>query len=514
MRRVMPVSVAAIWFAGTFFTQVNPALPAPAACTAVSFLPPSSFPVGTQPVALAVGDFNGDLKSDLAVVNQGSDNVSILLGNGSGGFGTPMNVATGTDPTWVAVGDFNQDGKLDMVVTSLQPISPAALGARVSVFLGNGAGGFAAPTNLGIASSPVSVATGDLNGDGHLDLTVGTRWAPSFDTGTIDVFLGDGAGGFTRNLNPPFGRYNAGANSEAGYLALADLNADLRLDLVVANPRKLSGLPGDTVSVLLGDAIPGGKVFELPVSYTVGPVPISFAMSDYNADGKLDLAVARGGSFFPLPSQGGLSLLLGDGAGGFGAATTIFQAGPGSFDGVGSVAAGHFNGDLNVDLAMVHTGNISILLGAGDGTFAAPVGLGSVGTRLIATDLNGDDMHDLAVAQSSANQVAIFMNSCADAPSTPTPTPSPTNTMTQSPTETPTLTRTVTETPTTATRTETPTETPTQTETPTLTLTPTETPHPGQTRQLTFTPRETFTPRPTFTPRETFTPRPTFTPRS
>ena len=125
---------------------------------------PSAFGAGTTPYSVAVGDFNGDGKLDLAVANEGSDNVSILLGNGDGTFQAAVDYGAGTDPDSVAVGDFNGDGKLDLVVANDDS-------NNVSILLGNGDGTFQAAVNYGV-SAPSSVAVGDFNGDGKLDLAV------------------------------------------------------------------------------------------------------------------------------------------------------------------------------------------------------------------------------------------------------------------------------------------------------------------------------------------------------
>ena len=90
---------------------------------------------------MAVGDFNGDGKQDLAVANPDSDNVSILLGNGAGSFSAATNFGVGTDPDSVAVGDFNGDGKQDLAVANSDS-------NNVSILLGDGAGSFSAATNF------------------------------------------------------------------------------------------------------------------------------------------------------------------------------------------------------------------------------------------------------------------------------------------------------------------------------------------------------------------------------
>src|SRR5205807_548270 len=136
---------------------------APAALGAVSFAPASNFGVGAGPFSVALGDFNGDGKPDLATANNGSANVSVLLGDGSGTFGASTGFPAGDHPDGIAAGDFNGDGKLDLATAN-------AASGDVSVLLGNGSGGFGAPASFGVGSFPTAVAVGDFNRDGRLDL--------------------------------------------------------------------------------------------------------------------------------------------------------------------------------------------------------------------------------------------------------------------------------------------------------------------------------------------------------
>ncbi|MGH9844241.1 MAG: FG-GAP repeat domain-containing protein, partial [Blastocatellia bacterium] len=127
--------------------------PSSTSCATPSFAAAANFAVGAQPESVAVGDFNLDGKPDLAVANGDSANVSVLLGQGSGGFGAATNFSVSLGPTSVAVGDFNLDGKPDLATANLAS-------DNVSVLLGQGSGGFGAATNFGVGSIsfPVSVA--------------------------------------------------------------------------------------------------------------------------------------------------------------------------------------------------------------------------------------------------------------------------------------------------------------------------------------------------------------------
>jgi hypothetical protein len=143
------------------------AFAAPGVAQTVSFSARRDFAISSGiyagPYAVAVGDFNGDGKPDLAVANWLSSNVSMLLGNGDGTFQAVRNFDVGSGPRSVAVGDFNGDGKPDLAVANYYP-------SNVSVLLGNGDGSFQAATNFDAGSGPDSVAGDDFNGDGQADL--------------------------------------------------------------------------------------------------------------------------------------------------------------------------------------------------------------------------------------------------------------------------------------------------------------------------------------------------------
>src|SRR6266851_2174943 len=137
----------------------------------VSFIARRDFDAGRDPRSVAVGDFNGDGVQDLAVANFGSNDVSVLLGNGDGTFQAPRNFGAGSFPDSVVVGDFNGDGVQDLAVANEGS-------ANVSVLLGNPDGSFQAPWNFAAGSSPRSVAVGDFNRDGLQDLAVANFGGP------------------------------------------------------------------------------------------------------------------------------------------------------------------------------------------------------------------------------------------------------------------------------------------------------------------------------------------------
>src|SRR5215469_7350876 len=144
-------------------------LRAPVTLADVKLAAPTSYPVGTSPAAIVLGDFNGDGKIDIAVANSGSGDVSILLGNGDGTFHPAVNYSAGHNPSMIAVGDFNGDGKLDLAV---ECDFDAAAGASVSILLGNGDGTFQAPKTLSLTAGLAWMAVADFDGDKKSDLAV------------------------------------------------------------------------------------------------------------------------------------------------------------------------------------------------------------------------------------------------------------------------------------------------------------------------------------------------------
>jgi FG-GAP-like repeat len=242
---------------------------------------------------VAVGDFNGAGKLDVAVANLGSGNVSILLGNGDGTLRAPVNYATGDSPNSIAVADFNGDGKLDLAVVNGGNNTGVS---SLSILLGNGDGTFNSVAKY-LASFGNSVAVGDFNQDGKLDVAVA-----NFGSSSVGVLLGNGDGTFKTAVNYV-------ADNASSSVAAGDFNGDGKLDLAVANIVSNSGL-GD-VSVLVGN---GDGTFRPPVNYGVGSNPSSVAVGDFNGDGKLDMAVANLGGYGNIAS---LSVLLGNGNGSF-----------------------------------------------------------------------------------------------------------------------------------------------------------------------------------------------------
>ena len=342
------------------------------------FLEAPEYPTGTSPQAVAVGDFNGDGKLDVAVVNGNANTVSVLLGNGDGTFQAKTDFATGSTPRGIAVGHFTSSGNLDLAVTNFASNT-------VSVLLGNGDGTFQAKIDTAVGSGPIGIAVSDFNNDGNSDLVVTNSTDPA---GTVSVLLGQGNGSFSTQVA-------YAVNSTPVSVAVGDFNGDGVMDLVVAN----NNTNANVVTVLLGNA---NGTFGAKASLPVGSDPVSVAVADFNNDLKLDIVVAD--------QQGNtVSVVLGNGDGTFQSHVEYFTAASPN-----GIVVGDFNGDGKLDLA-VSAGNgntVSILWGMGDGTFVGQVnaGSGDIPLALASGDFNGDGKLDLVTANSGRNSVSVILN--------------------------------------------------------------------------------------------------------
>ncbi len=359
----------------------------PASSGAVDFAPQKTYPVGTSPTAIVVGDFNGDGKPDLAVANSGSANVSVLLGNGDGSFQAAKNFATGGSPNSIAVGDFNGDGKLDLVVGDSGAQGGTGPGS-VMLLLGNGDGTFQPGIQLSVKASIVLAA--DVNLDGKPDLIADGS-----------LLLGNGDATFQ-----PAQNIGAGAPSLVG-----DFNGDGKPDLV-AGGGVLLGNGDGTFQSRVAFTLPSGCGLFCRQSFS------NVVAADFNGDSKLDLAIGRATKTCfdvcrAFPFSFSTLVLLGNGDGTFQAPKTV---GPGGF----FLVTGDFNGDGKPDIAAAPTISegssfFHLLLGKGDGTFPSTFDfdIGSGPDFLAAVDLKGDKLADIVSANLTEAAVGVMLNTSA-----------------------------------------------------------------------------------------------------
>jgi hypothetical protein len=346
---------------------------APAARAQLQFSGPVNYAAGTSPSIVVTGDFNGDGKLDQAVLNTGDHTVSILLGNGDGTFQPAINSPVGSSAGFMAAGDFNGDGKLDLVVAN-------GSANTVSVMLGDGDGTFQAAEEIKIGSSADFVAVGDINNDKKPDLLVSTIGTNAGSSGTpspgaLSILLGNGDGSFQAAKVTPM---DPSLDTPA-FVALGDFNGDGNLDVASGNEVNLTcniggaNCVGGNVLLFLGN---GDGTFQTPVKSSVDFSPLYFATGDFNRDGKADLAIVGLKAFKSQP-----------------------------------------------ELPAVQQRVISVVLGNGDGTFGAPIGVAALpasvfgchgaaaASNLVAADLNGDTKLDLILA------VSDLFSACQGSPS-------------------------------------------------------------------------------------------------
>ena len=361
---------------------------------APAFLPNDRrFSVGTSPGSVAIADFNGDGKLDIVTANEQSGDASVLLGDGKGGFspafGSPF--PAGHDPNDVTVGDFNRDGCLDLAFANHET-------QQLTVLLGDCRGRFApaphSPFSVAVRPHPHGIATGDFNGDGNLDL-VTDSWAED----RLELLFGDGRGGFTTP-----GTYVAVGKHPYQRVRAADLNGDGKTDIVSTN------LEGNNVTILLSDGKGGFR--QPPGSpFPCGDSPFNIAIGDVNGDGIPDLAIVNSpSSTSDRSGQDGLTILLGDGSGGFRTMTGSPLVTPKRPN---MVAIGDIHGDGIADVVVSNpdSDTITIFTMSRKGSVAARSTLSVPGhpKGLAIRDLNGDGKADIVVTNSATNTVTVIL---------------------------------------------------------------------------------------------------------
>jgi cysteine-rich repeat protein len=341
-----------------------------------------SFSVGANPVSVAVGDFNNDGAQDLVAANNDFDNViaqdtvSVLLGDGFGSFGAQSIFLAGTSPRSVAVGDFDSDGNQDLAVVN-------QASDNISILLGDGTGTFGAQSLFSVGPRPVFVVVDDFDSDSRPDLVVANE-----DSDSVGVLLGDG-----------FGSFSAQATFSVGNgplcVASGDFNNDGNQDLAAVNGDVDGVVTQDTVSVLLGDGLGS---FGAQAIFTVGSIPLSLIVDDFNDDATQDLATANFNSDNPLS----MSVLLGDGAGAFQSQRAL-AAGPNP----ASLAAGDLNNDGQEDIA---TNQVGVFLGDGAGFFGSQSIVSQVGSFVTIGDFNNDGVLDLVTTDPNSDSLRVILS--------------------------------------------------------------------------------------------------------
>jgi hypothetical protein len=390
----------------------------------------AEYAAGTNPQDLVLAQIDSDGRPDLVIADYYGSSIGVRLGNADGTFGSLQVSSTGSSPQSMTTGDFTGDGITDVVTGNV---------ADISLLTGNGDGTFQPPTSLSLpgqfppeytgatplAQIPVSVATGDLNGDGKLDLVVASDtsfsifrgcgtygcYYDNYSDGFVNVLTGNGAGGFG-----PAEVHHLGTGRSPGAIAVADINGDANADVITANN-------GD-LSVLLGN---GTGVVGSPIDSGSGNAFPSISLGDVDGDGKLDTLLNNGGR---------LSVQKGDGLGGFTAQSPVNSGDYWAY----AAVMGDLNADGKLDLVAVSAINnftctftddyggcisgyyttnrqANVLIGNGLGDFASPL-TSSLGTDIgsgwlpdvAVADLTGDQLPDLATIDNNAGKAIVAIN--------------------------------------------------------------------------------------------------------
>ncbi len=294
------------------------------------------YDAGLNPLAMTTADFNGDGHPDLAFANGQSieNNVSILLNNGDGTFGSTITLSDPDFPEYIVSGDFNGDGHADLALG----ISVFGEETDLHIYPGNGDGTFGTMASYqGRRGTATGLSLGDLNGDGRPDLVLAINRSLRPPKSTLAIFLGSADGSFQTALE--------NFSFLSGDLTIANLNGDQKPDLAVTDQ-------AGSVAYFQGK---GNGSFEAPIEYGAGFVPISVVAGDLNGDGTLDLVV---GHVF-----GTVSVLVGEPGGTFDSPVTYANGSSASVSIGDMITLGRFDSSKRLDAAVTefNTQDVAIL---------------------------------------------------------------------------------------------------------------------------------------------------------
>jgi hypothetical protein len=346
----------------------------------IAFAPATDYPVATNPAGVALADFNGDGRPDMAVTADAPDRVSILFNTGTGTFGPAIDIALagGSSPHAVVAIDVDNDDDLDLVVTRKNI-------GDIQILVNTG-GTFTLGATTSVAGlEPRSIVAGDLDGNGFIDVVTSNR-----DSNNVSVLLNT-SGTFAAAVT-----YTVGGDPRG--LSLGDFNGDHLHDIAVASndDRRVDVLPNI-----------GGGAFGTLSSLSVGPGvrPDGVTTGDFDRDGEIDVAAASSGAGFDI-----VDVFLNTGAGVFAGAVEYPVGGSNP----GGIVAADLDVDGVLDLATANqdSANLSTLRGLGAGTYGAAVisGVGTTPEAIASHYLDGNGSLDLVTVNSDSNTVSVLLN--------------------------------------------------------------------------------------------------------
>ncbi|HCA83717.1 MAG TPA: hypothetical protein DEP18_08005, partial [Flavobacteriales bacterium] len=337
--------------------------------------------INTQPNSSSIADFNGDGNTDLVTANSSSNNFSLFLGNGSGGYTFSSNTSASAMNLAIQSGDFNGDGFKDVLLVE-------SSAQQLSLFPGDGSGNFGFPTSVGLPGTPISLSVGDLDNDGDLDAVV------TSNTSNAVYIYQNIAGVFSLA-----GTLSSGVNGPNN-VSINNFNGDALPDLAICN----NGT--SNVQIYTGT---GSCNFTSGSSIVVSAGPRMVTSGDFNGDGNKDISVCYGSST--------ISYANGTGTGTFSAAVNL----------TGITGAGQIvwllSADLNADgfddvvTCNNASSDVSALKGGGLGlSFQQAFYSGYKPVHIAQGLVNNDLLPDIAICNSDAtgaSSVNVMLNRSA-----------------------------------------------------------------------------------------------------
>ena len=368
----------------------------------------------TLPGEVVTGDFNGDGNLDLATISDDQQDpnvlprVSVFLNNGDGSFAAPLSTIVNEVGIAMDVGDLDNDSDLDIVIEN------EAQGS-ISILLNNGDGTFASEIEIEVPISldflaTSGVAVGDFDSDLDLDIAVSVNEVVITETefftpGYVVLLTNNGDATFQVEFLDDVGDFPIQISTE-------DIDKDLDLDLVVLNQNLATDINGTpvppaSVSVLLNN---GDGTFATPTEFITDSDPQDFAIADFNGDDNLDLVL---NSVFDSV----ILLLPGDGVGGF-EQPSVMTIGSG-LDTSTDVEALDVDGDLDMDLIIPHGQDnvVTLMINDGSGSFELDlvINLGLSPAEAVMGDFDGDSRPDAAVVHTLPQTIVSMFFSCTAA---------------------------------------------------------------------------------------------------
>ncbi|CAF3705816.1 unnamed protein product [Adineta steineri] len=335
----------------------------------------------SNPTYIDIADFNNDYQLDTVVVNKGSNNILILLGDKNGSFQNLISYSTGygSKPESLAISDLNNDNNMDIIVANLYT-------HNIGIFFGYGNGKFHNMITYK-TEGPMAISIADLNNDYNKDIAIA-----NYLGNNIAILFGSGNGNFSSIKT-----YSIGFGSLPKSILIHDFNNDQKLDLAITK----SGT--NEIVILFGF---GNEIFLLGKSYStnINSIPYKLAITDLNNDKKLDILVTNFGS-------NNIGIFFGYDYEYFGGMTTYST---GQNSNPHSIAIADFNQDKQLDIVVANygTSNIQIFIGFNNGTFNSMITysteINSAPYCVAVAYLNNDTFIDIVVTNSKTNNIMIF----------------------------------------------------------------------------------------------------------